>query len=152
MGALNDREKAQLRQAGFIPYEIKAFDAAVDVSGNYQDLNTSAENWQSMIRSRIKYVALLKSKGWDTFQINFRISMLYRGHRTLRSPFILLQSEVSPSSKQKRITDNAEYRRRLSRTRVTKTLGAAYGKDFRKATLPRHVPKPPETPRLIKDE
>jgi hypothetical protein len=151
MGALTDSEKHTLKAAGFIPYEIKAFDEAKDVAGNYQDLNTKSENWQSMIRSRIKYVALLKSKGWDEFQIKFRISMLYRGHRTLRSPFILLQSEVSPSSKNKRITDNAEFRRRLSRTRVTKSLGQAYGKDFRKATLPRHIPKPPETPRLIKD-
>jgi hypothetical protein len=151
MGALTETEKRTLKAAGFIPYEIKAFDEAKDVAGNYQDLNTKSENWQSMIRSRIKYVALLKSKGWDSFQIAFRISMLYRGHRTLRSPFILLQSEVSPSSKNKRITDNAEFRRRLSRTRVTKSLGAAYGTEFRKATLPRHIPKPPETPRLIKD-
>jgi len=152
MGALKDSEKAALKRAGFIPWEIKAFDQAVDVSGNPQDLNTSAENWQSMLKSRAKWVSLLRSKGWDIFQINFRIMMLYRGHRSNRSPFILLQSEVSPSSKQKRITDNAEFRRRLSRTRVTKSLGAAYGTEFRKALLPRHVPRPPETPRLIKDE
>jgi len=151
MGALKDSEKAALKRAGFIPYEIKAFDEAKDVAGNYQDLNTSAENWQNMLKSRAKWIALLKSKGWDNFQISFRIMMLYRGHRSNRSPFLLLQAENSPAARTRKITDNAEYRRRLSRTRVTKTLGQAYGKDFRSTVLPKHVPQPPPTPRLIKD-
>jgi len=151
MGALSDYEKSVLKQAGFIKWEIQQFDAAVDVSGNSQDLNTKSDNWQSMIRSRIRWRALLKSKGWDNFQIDYRIMMLYRGHRSNRSPFLLLQAENSPSQKNTKITDTAEFRRRLSRTRVTRTLGHAYGKDFRPTVLPKHLPKPPETPRLIKD-
>jgi hypothetical protein len=151
MSALTDHEKRVMKQAGFLDFEIKTFDNAKDVAGNYQDLNFQAENFQGMIRSRIKYIALLKSKGWDSFQISLRIKMLYQGHRSKRDSFMLLQAENSPSS-HNRITDNAEFRRRLVRTRVTRTLGEAYGKDFRKATLPRHIPRPPETPRLIKDE
>jgi hypothetical protein len=152
MSALTDHEKGVMRRAGFLDFEIKTFDEAKDVAGNYQDLNFQAENFQSMIRSRIKWIALLKSKGWDSFQISYRIKMLYEGHRSKRDSFMLLQAENSPSAKNRRITDNAEYRRRLARTRVTRTLGQAYGKDFRSTVLPKHVPQPPPTPRLIKDE
>lgn len=151
MGALSEYEKGVMRKAGFLPFEIKTFDDAKAVDGTPQDLNFKAENFQGMIRSRVRWIALLKSKGWDSFQISLRIKMLYAGHRSKRDSFMLLQAENSPSART-RITDNAEFRRRLVRTRITKTLGASYGKDFRKATLPRHIPKPPETPRLIKDE
>lgn len=151
MGALTEHERHVMKQAGFLDFEIKSFNNAVDVNGNPQDLNFAAENFQSMIKSRIRWIALLKSKGWDKFQIEFRIKMLYRGHRTERDSFILLQAEASPSQKNSKITDNAEFRRRLARNRVTRTMGHAYGKDFKPTTLPKHLPKPPETPRLIKD-
>ena len=151
MGALTEHERRVMIQAGFIKWEVDQFDAAVDEKGNPQDLNFQAENFQSMIRSRIRWRALLKSKGWDKFQVDYRIMMLYRGHRSDRSPFLLLQAENSPSQKNTKITDTAEFRRRLSRTRITRTLGHAYGKDSRPTPLPKHLPKPPETPRLIKD-
>jgi hypothetical protein len=147
MGALTQSDKNDLKQAGFIQYEIKVFDAAVDVNGNTQDLNTKAENWKAMLRSRAKWVALLRGKGWAQWQIQLTIMKLYRGHRSERSPFTLLQSEVSPSSKNRRITDTAEFRRRLARTRVTKAFGHVYGKDFRSTPLPKHIPRPTELPK-----
>jgi hypothetical protein len=151
MGALTEHERRVMKQAGFLDFEIKCFNDAVDVNKNPIDLNFQAENFQSMIRSRIRWISLLKSHGWDKFQIDFRIKMLYRGHRTERNSFILLQAEASPSQKNTKITDNAEFRRRLARNRVTRTMGHAYGKDFKPTPLPKHLPKPPETPRLIKD-
>jgi hypothetical protein len=148
MGALTEHERRVMHNAGFIKEEIDIFNNAVDVNGNPQDLNFRAENFQSMIRSRIRWIALLKSKGWDRFQINFRIKLLYAGHRSKRTSFMLLQIENSPAQHSHRITDNAEFRRRLVRTRVTKTLGEAYGKPFKTTPLPRHVPAPKRLPGL----
>lgn len=146
MGALSDYDKRRLRAAGFIKMEIDCFDNAKAVDGSEQDLNTKSENWNSMIESRRKWITMLKSKGWPDAEIYFRIKMLYEGHRSRRDAFMLLQAEVSPSQRNKKLTDNAEFRRRLVRTRITRTLGAAYGKDFRAASLPRHIPKPPQAP------
>ena len=146
MGALAEHERRVMRNAGFLDFEVKTFDEAVDVNGNPQDLNFRADNFQAMIRSRIRWIALLKAKGWDRFQINYRIKLLYIGHRSKRTSFMLLQIENSPAQHSHKITDNAEFRRRLVRTRVTKTLGEAYGKPFKTTPLPRHVPPPKRLP------
>jgi hypothetical protein len=148
MGALSDYEKGVMRKAGFLPFEIKTFDNAKAVDGTPQDLNFKADNFQAMIRSRVRWIALLKSKGWDSFQIAFRIKLLYEGHRSKRDAFMLLQIENSPAQNSRKITDNAEFRRRLVRTRVTKVLGEAYSKPFRTTPLPRHVPKPQRLPNM----
>jgi len=126
MSALTDHEKRVLRQSGFLDFEIKTFDDAKAVDGTPQDLNFKADN----------------------FQIAFRIKLLYAGHRSKRTSFMLLQIENSPAQHSHKITDNAEFRRRLVRTRVTKTLGEAYGKPFKTTPLPRHVPKPQRLPNM----
>jgi hypothetical protein len=146
MGALTQGEKNELRAAGFIPYEIKVFDEAVAADGTTQDLNTKAENWRLMLRSRMKWIKLLYNNGWNSIQIEQRIMMLYKDSRTKKSPFLLLQSEQSPSARSKATTDSFELRRRMSRVKVVRTFGGAYGRDFKPTTLPKHIPKPVPLP------
>jgi hypothetical protein len=146
MGALTLAERNELKKAGFIPYEVKVFDEAKAPDGTPQELNTKAENWRKMIASRVKWIALLYKNGWNSIQIEQRIMMLYKDSRTKKTPFLLLQSEQSPSAKNGRLTDSYDLRRRMSRVKVIRTLGGAYGRDFRPTTLPKHIPKPTPLP------
>ncbi len=144
MGALTPKEREILRQAGFIPREIKEFNEAIDVNGNPQDLNFSASNFQDMIRNRIRRVRSLKKAGWSDRQIAYLIGSYYsEKHRSHRTSFDFLQVEQSPVAGQKKETDNSLARRLLKLARIRATLGMSYSKGIKPTVIPRNIPRRP---------
>jgi hypothetical protein len=144
MGALTPNEREILRQAGFIPREIKEFNDAVDVNGNPQDLNFKASNFQDMIRNRRRRVASLRNAGWSDRKIAYLIGSYYsEKHRSKRTAFDLLQIEASVGVGQKKETDNSIARRLLKLSRVRATFGMSYSSGIKPIQIPRNIPKRP---------
>jgi hypothetical protein len=153
MGTLNKYQKLIMLKSGFLPHEIHEFDTAFvkvgddwSKKGPLQHINFSAENFQSMIKNRREYLKLLAKLGLNKSEIADRINMYYRNQRSKRSAFDFLQMEQSPSAKQKPISDLTLLRKRVKRTRVSRTLGTSYGRPLQPIKLPRNIPRPPKYP------
>ena len=135
-------------QAGFLPTEVQAFNEAKAVDGTTQDINFNAPQFQDMLKSRRRWVDDLISLGWNKKQIIHQIQMYYYNHRSKRSPFDFLQIEASPSAKQSRMSDTEISRKLLKRTRISRGMGRAYGRQFRPTKVPKNIPLPPRFPNM----
>ncbi len=144
-GALTIAEQDILERSYFLPYEIETFNKAISIDGVQQDLNFKAANFQRMIANRIIWVERLKKMGWNKEAVAARINMYYENKRSIRSAFDLLQSEASPSARQRGETDNAIARRLLKLTRVRANFGMAYTQ-MESHTIPqgKNIPRPPQ--------
>jgi hypothetical protein len=142
-GALTITEQEILEQSYFLPFEIETFNKAISIDGVQQDLNFKAPNFQRMISNRIAWVERLKKMGWSKEAVAARIKMYYDNKRSVRSAFDLLQSEASPSARQRGETDNAIARRLLKLTRVRANFGQNYTQMESHTVPQRNIPRPP---------
>jgi hypothetical protein len=141
MGALNEREKKELRQAGFLYREITLFNNAKTPDGKqFQNLNTTSSNWRDMLKSRREWVDRLRSYGWSNDKIIQEILAYYSNKTTKkRTPFDFLQLESSPHAGSKRPSDGEIIRQRKKKETVRKRFGKAYAVKHRTA---RHLRRP----------
>jgi hypothetical protein len=142
-GALTVNEQQILARSYFLPSEIEEFNKATTVDGALQDLNFNAENFQSMIKNRVKRVELLKSMGWRRQRVQILIHSYYTGKRSKRSVFDMLQVESSPSARQRGESDFQIARRLMKQTRVMATMGRGYTKGLDPVMIPRNIPPAP---------
>jgi hypothetical protein len=142
-GALTIAEQEILERSYFLPFEIETFNKAISINGVQQDLNFKSPNFQNMIANRIKWVETLKKMGWSREAVAARIKMYYDNKRSIRSSFDLLQSEASPSARQRGETDNAIARRLLKLTRVRANFGQNYTQMESHTVPQRNIPRPP---------
>ena len=131
--ALGRKEKAILADAGFTAYEIKKFDNAKTVDGKFQDLNFASITFQRMISSRRQWRKRLTDEGWTPAQIKGTIEKYYR-RRAGRSPFDFLKIEYQPA---KVLSDYAHAIKQRARTRITRDVGAGYGRGMKKQLRPK---------------
>jgi len=142
MGTLNKGQKLTLRRDGFTKAEVKAYDEAKGPDGTLQDFAFGSETFKSVRKSRRNYVADLKERGWIRAEIDGRISSYY-GLKAGRSPFDFLKLEYAPSRK---LSDFQDATRRVIRSRITRTLGKAYGRRLRPSVRPKYLPERPRYP------
>jgi hypothetical protein len=144
-GALTLAEQDTLERSYFLPQEIETFNKAISIDGVQQDLNFKAANFQRMITNRIAWVERLKKMGWSKEAVATRIKMYYDNKRSIRSSFDLLQSEASPSARQRGETDNSLARRLLKLTRIRANFGYSYTQ-MEQHNLPqsKKIPPPPK--------
>jgi len=142
MGNLTDSQKFEMWKCHFIKLEIDAFDNQHTVDGKLIPVNFEADNFQSMLRSRMKWVDMLRSSGWKDEEIDKSLIRLYQSRRNAIEPHWLLQAEGSPSAKN-RTFENSKIRAALMRDRITKVKnGKSYVKEMPKLPV-RHIAKPP---------
>lgn len=122
MGALTSKEKYEMRKAGFLFREIKAFDNAKTPDGRSQNLNTTAQNWRDMLQSRRDWVQSMRRMKWTDDQIINEILDYYVRAKN-RTPFDFLQMESSPHSVSKRPTDSELIRRRKKLRKIKTHFG-----------------------------
>jgi hypothetical protein len=144
MGALTDSQKEKLRLAYFTPSEIAEFDEARSVDGSLQRLNVSADNFQTMVRNRVRFVERLKDLGWSRGKVAALITSYYVNKRSKRSVFDMLQVEASPSARQKGESDNSIARRLLKLSRVRASFGTGYSRGVDNTIVPRNIPQVPD--------
>ncbi|MFA5306534.1 MAG: hypothetical protein WC365_03730 [Candidatus Babeliales bacterium] len=147
-GALTVAEQnilAQNDNAYFLESEIETFNKSTSINGVIQDINFSAENFQNMIRNRIRWVETLKRMGWSKAAVQARIRSYYENKRSLRSSWDMVQAESSPSARQRGETDFAIARRLMKISRVKSTFGQAYT-HMESHTIPqgKNIPRPPK--------
>jgi len=143
MGNLTDEQKAEMWRCHFLPLEIEAFDTQHTADGRLIPVNWAAGNFQAMLRSRMRWVDMLRGKGWTDEQIDRAIVKLYQNRAKAIDPHWLLQSEASPSARNNRLKDTAELRARLMRDRIAKVKGGnVYVKEMSKLPV-KHIAKPP---------
>jgi hypothetical protein len=147
MGALSAAEKDILHRSFFLKREIEDFDNARAIDGTPQRLNVQAENFQMMIRNRIRRVKQWKAAGRSRDWVIAQISSYYsEKHRSKRSAYDLLQIENSPGARQRPETDNSIARRLLKLARVQSSFGANYTQSLPDYSQqqPRNIPRRPE--------
>jgi hypothetical protein len=142
-GALTIAEQEILERSYFLPHEIEGLNKSQTISGELQDLNFKAANFQRMISNRVRWVETLKKMGWSREMVAARINMYYENKRSIRKIHDMLQAEMSPSAKMKGETDNAIARRLLKLTRIRANFGQNYTQ-MESHTIPqRNIPRPP---------
>ena len=130
MGILTVNQKKILTNAGFIQKEIEEFDNAQTPDGKPQDNNFESGTFQSMIKSRTKWVHDLENRGWNIVQIVIQIKRFYT-LKAGRSPFDFLKTEYHPPKKMNLVEVMAS--RKSAKDNVT-----AFKKSFRsKKGVPR---------------
>ncbi len=149
MGVLTAAQKLYMARAGFILREINHFDTARTIDGSKRwNLDFNNQAFQDMIRHRRIWVATLRRNGWSGQQIGAQIKSFYVGHASHRDAFDLLAIETSPSARYKKATDTDIAVKLLSRTRISKAYGKAYGRKMNPVLVPRYIPKPPRLPNM----
>jgi hypothetical protein len=146
MGALTDTQIGILRKSGFIEREIMDFDNAKTPTGQIQQLNFDAENFQIMIRNRIAWIARLKDRGVPREIVGKTIEDLYTSRQGVPSAFSLLQIEASPSARQRGESDQSIARRLIALGKIQMTMGKSYASETATGikTAARNIPHPPE--------
>ncbi len=137
MGILTAKQKKILLDTGFLPDEIKQFDAAKTPDDKQQDLDFDSAPFQAMIESRRKWILNLKKRGWNNAQIIIQLKRYY-ALKSGRSPFDFLKLEYRPP---KKLTDFVEATKVHIRSRVSRSLGRSYGRQMTPKLLPRFLPK-----------
>lgn len=137
MGALSASQKKELFNAGFLPSEIDKFDEAKTPDGKQQNLAFDSAPFQKMIESRRKWILELKSAGWNNRQVVEQIKRYYR-LKSGRSPFDFLKLEYQPPNK---VTDFVDAVKLKIRSRVSRSMGKAYGRRIYPKKLPKFLPK-----------
>lgn len=113
---MNDIEKRELRNKGFLKWEVEQFE-----NGN---INFESHTFQSMVRSRKLWIDAMRMVGWNDTQIAVRLRHWYRIKKE-RNPFDWLKMEYRPPIKLtiKQLAQQLAIRRSASRV-----LGRAYGR------------------------
>lgn len=144
MGILKANQKRILKEAGFLPGEIKEYDAAVDPLGNPQPNIFDTKPFQYMILSRKEYIKRLQSYGWNNREIIRRLLV----HRRARGSSVwdFLKIEYRPP---RSLTDDEYNEYDDARRRLSRTLGKGYGKVYPPQKRPIGKPQYPEKPRKI---
>jgi len=150
MGALTRKQKVQLRQDFFLPREIKGFDEAIggDIASGHrvpQKLKFNSKPFRAMRNSRKQWVRDLKKKGWTTDQVMQQVAAYY-SLKAGRNPFDFLKMEYKSL---KKLTDFIDAVKRKVRSRVSRTLGRAYGRKMTPQQRPKFLPKRPLYPRSL---
>lgn len=122
---LSRQDRETLRNAGFLPYEIREIHKAKAPDGSHQQTNIYEDVWQDMIASRRTWVMRLRNEGWSNYEISQQILKFYR--KKDASPWDFLQAEYG-RDKTRRLTDFQAALQRRKRARITKKLGHGYGK------------------------
>lgn len=129
---LTKTQREKLRDAGFMPFEIRRISNARTPDGSFQEIDISGPAWQSTIESRRTWVASLIRAGWSKDDIRASLRRYYRRRRG-RSPFDFLKIEYRPP---KRLTDFQYALKLRSRSRITRDLGRGYGRAMRQQLRP----------------
>jgi len=141
---LTRAQKEYMYKAGFLVREISAFANAKTPDGKtLQDFKFLSEPVQDMIRTRMGYVAKLRSQGWNDLQVRMRINMLYQRKRGKASPWDFLKIEYRP---EKKMSDAMWSHMIKSKLRIARTLGQSYSKPAHRELRPRFETKIRELP------
>jgi len=151
MSALTKKQKIVLIKEHFLPREIRDFDNAIagDVASGSrvpQHLKFNSKPFRAMRNSRKQWVRDLKKRGWTNDQILQQVAAYY-SLKAGRSPFDFLKLSYRPD---KKLTDYVDAIKRKVRTRISRTLGRAYGRQMTPQTRPKFLPKRPLYPKSLK--
>ena len=118
--ALNAHQKNVMRNAGFLPKEIKEFDYNTSVEFN-------DEFFQGMIRSRRNWRDTMILGGWTQLEIAKKLASRYRKKKE-RSPWDFFRLEYATVSNKPKLTATKFEEFLKVRDDVSRTLGRAYGR------------------------
>jgi hypothetical protein len=123
---LTPKQVMILRQAGFIPYEIAKYSAAVDRKGNAQNIDLTTGTWQGVISKRRSYVTAMIKKGWSRQKITDAFMRFY-SQKKGSQPFDWLKVEYKPPRK---LTDFAFAVKMRANAQIRRSFGSGYGSKF----------------------
>lgn len=113
---LSPLEKKQLRNSGFLIWEIEQFDKG--------SVNFGSHTFQSAIRSRKLWVEAMRKVGWSDQLIGNRLRHWYKLKKG-RNPFDWLKMEYKPPIK---LTIQQLAKQLAIRRSVSRVLGSNYGR------------------------
>jgi hypothetical protein len=140
MSILDFKLKKELLSEGFLPREIRDIDNAKTPDGKRQNFNINSKVFSAFRRSRINYIADLKSVGWTLYEIRQKIVDHYK--RDDLDVFGFLKLEYRPGKKIGSLPDAVLRRKSIIRAKVTKRLGYNYGRSSKREGIRRLIPRP----------
>lgn len=143
---LNRAQKKMLYAEGWLPREIRDLVGAIggDIPSNSrvkQSFNFNSKVFIAVRKSRRRYMQNLKDQGWSEYERKQKVLDWYKN--PTNSVFLFIKLEYRPS---KTISDFSASLKLRSRAKISRHFGRAYGRQMRKNTLPKYLPKRPLYP------
>jgi hypothetical protein len=139
MGALSDREKEEMLNAGWMKSEVRDFNNAKTPDGETQVVAFNSAPFQRMMMTRKSWVKECKKAGIDNKGIRETLDAYYSSKRSKRTPWDFLKIEYQPTQRGLSDTefgDKLKIRARIRRILVSKTK-VEYGIKLKKEYRPR---------------